>query len=165
MRKFILINSRLEIAHRSTVPNNKKISIWYPSLITRNSSRAWQPLSRVNVTELLRRLLVKMGHIYLFKIIIIIKNMETCFLTKFANVRRLMLIQHVLNPLLLICQQLLSQNAAGHRRRKRQSEGWSALRTFCDSVCKLLSTVISDYSCQDPETRGQDPLKAGEMQT
>ena len=24
------------------------------------------------------------------------------------------------------------------------------MRTFCDSVCKLLSTVISDYSCQDP---------------
>ena len=35
------------------------------------------------------------------------------------------------------------------------------MRTFCDSVCKLLSTVISDYSCQDPGARrGQDPLKA-----
>ena len=74
-----------------------------------------------------------------------------------------MLIQPVVNPLFLICQQLLSQNAAGHRRRKRQSEG--LIRTFCDLVCKLVSTVISDYSCQDPGARGQDPLKAGEKQT
>ena len=81
-----------------------------------------------------------------------------CFRSRFTA-KRLVI------PLFLICQQLLSQNAAGHRRRKRQSEGWSALRTFCDSVCKLLSTVISDYSCQDPGARGQDPLKAGEKQT
>ena len=32
-------------------------------------------------------------------------------------------------------------------------------RTFCDSVCKLLSTVISDYSCQDPGARGLDRQK------
>ena len=86
MRTFILINSRLEIAHWSTVPNNKKISIWYPSLITRNSSRARQPLSRVNVTELLRWLLVKIENIYLFKIIIIKKNMETSLKTHFAQI-------------------------------------------------------------------------------
>ena len=71
----------------STVPNNKKkIRIWYPSLITRNSSRARQPLSRVNVTELLLRLLVKIGNIYLFKIIIKIKNMETSLKTGFAQI-------------------------------------------------------------------------------
>ena len=70
-RKFIVINSRLEIAHCSEAPNDKKkISIWYPSLITRNSSRAWQPLSRVNVTGLLRRLQVKIENIYLFKTLI-----------------------------------------------------------------------------------------------
>ena len=39
------------------------------------------------------------------------------------------------------------------------------MRTFCDSVCKLLSTVISDYGSQDPGARGLDPLKAGEKQT
>ena len=39
------------------------------------------------------------------------------------------------------------------------------MRTFCDSVCKLLSTVISDYNCQDPGPRGLDPLKEGEKQT
>ena len=33
-----------------------------------------------------------------------------------------MLIQHVVNPLFLICQQLLSQNAARRRRRKRRAE-------------------------------------------
>ena len=48
----------------------KTLSIWYPSLITRNSSRAWQPLSRVNVTGLLRRLQVKIENIYLFKTLI-----------------------------------------------------------------------------------------------
>ena len=32
-------------------------------------------------------------------------------------------------------------------------------------VCKSVSTVISDYSCQDPGARGQDPLKAVEKQT
>ena len=39
------------------------------------------------------------------------------------------------------------------------------MRSFYDSVCKLLSTVISDYSCRDPWARGLDPLKAGEKQT
>ena len=39
------------------------------------------------------------------------------------------------------------------------------MQTFCDSVCKLLSTVISDYNCQDPGPRGLDPLKAREKQT
>ena len=72
--QFTTRNSPLQLVQWSTVPNNnnKKISIWYPSLITRNSSRARQPLSRVNVTELLRRLLVKIENIYLFEIIIII---------------------------------------------------------------------------------------------
>ena len=46
---------------------------------------ARQPLSRVNVTELLRRLLVKIENIYLFKIIII-KNMETSLKTGFAQI-------------------------------------------------------------------------------
>ena len=41
-----------------------------PFPITRNSSRARQPLSRVNVTGLLRRLQVKIENISLFKIII-----------------------------------------------------------------------------------------------
>ena len=41
----------------------------------------------------------------------------------------------------------------------------SAHANVCDSVCKLLSTVISDYSCQDPGVRGLDQLKAGEKQT
>ena len=70
----------------SAQQQQKKISIWYPSLITRNSSRARQPLSRVNVTELLRRLLVKIENIYLFKIIIIIINMETSLKTGFAQI-------------------------------------------------------------------------------
>ena len=48
-----------------------------PSLINRNSSRAWQPLSLVNVTGLLRRLQVKIENIYLFKILI--KKHENVF--------------------------------------------------------------------------------------
>ena len=48
-----------------------------PSLINRNSSRAWQSLSRVNVTWLLRRLQVKIENIYLFKILI--KKHENVF--------------------------------------------------------------------------------------
>ena len=60
------------------MPNDKKkLSIWYSSLINRNSSRAWQPLSRVNVTGLLRRLQVKIENIYLFKILI--KKHENVF--------------------------------------------------------------------------------------
>ena len=43
-----------------------------------------QPLSCVNVTELLRRLQVKIENIYLFKIIII-KNMATSLKTGFAQ--------------------------------------------------------------------------------
>ena len=39
------------------------------------------------------------------------------------------------------------------------------MRTFCDSVCKLLSTVILDYSSQDPGAWGLDPLKTVEKQT
>ena len=39
------------------------------------------------------------------------------------------------------------------------------MRSFYDSVCKLLSTVILDYSCQDPGARGLDPLKTVEKQT
>ena len=69
--QFMTGNSPLQLVQWSTVPNNNnnnKISIWYPSLITRNSSRARQPLSRVNVTELLRRLLVKIENICVFKI-------------------------------------------------------------------------------------------------
>ena len=42
--------------------------------MTRNASRARQPLSRVNVTGLLRRLQVKIENIYLFKIIIMKKT-------------------------------------------------------------------------------------------
>ena len=85
--QFMTGNSPLQLVQWSTVPNKKKISIWYPSLITRNSSRARQPLSRVNVTELLRRLLVKIENIYLFKIIIIIIiNMETSLKTGFAQI-------------------------------------------------------------------------------
>ena len=38
----------------------------------------------------------------------------------------------------------------------------SPMRAVCDSACKLLSTVVSNYSCQDPRARGLDPLKAGE---
>ena len=68
-RKFIVINSRLEIAHCSEAPNDKKNQHMIPWLITRNSSRAWQPLSRVNVTGL-RRLQVKIENIYLFKTLI-----------------------------------------------------------------------------------------------
>ena len=40
----------------------------------------------MNVTELLRRLLVKIENIYLFKIIIIIKNMVTSLKTGFAQI-------------------------------------------------------------------------------
>ena len=54
-----------------------------PWLITRNSSRAWQPLSRVNVTGL-RRLQVKIENIYLFKTLI--KNMETSLKAGFAQI-------------------------------------------------------------------------------
>ena len=56
-----------------------------PWLITRNSSRAWQPLSRVNVTGLLRRLQVKIENIYLFKTLIK-KNMETSLKAGFAQI-------------------------------------------------------------------------------
>ena len=47
------------------------------SLTTRNSSRARQTLSRVNVTGLLRRREVKIENIYLFKILI--KKHENVF--------------------------------------------------------------------------------------
>ena len=68
----------MEIAHCSTVPTTiKKLSIWYSSIKKRNLSRAWQPLSRVNVTGLLRRLQVKIENIYLFKILI--KKHENVF--------------------------------------------------------------------------------------
>ena len=86
--QFMTGNSPLQLVQWSTVPNNNnnnKISIWYPSLITRNSSSDRQPLSRVNVTELLCRLLVKIENIYLFKTIII-KNMETSVKTGFAQI-------------------------------------------------------------------------------
>ena len=45
-----------------------------PVILTRNSSPARHPLSRVNVTGLLRRLQVKIENIYLFKIIVIKKH-------------------------------------------------------------------------------------------
>ena len=51
----------------------------------RNSSRAWQLLSRVNVTGLLRQLQVKIENIYLFKIIIK-KYMETSLKASFAQI-------------------------------------------------------------------------------
>ena len=68
--QFTTGNSPFQLVQCSTVVNNKKISIRYSSLITRNSSRARQPLSRVNVSGLLRRLQIKKENIYLFKIII-----------------------------------------------------------------------------------------------
>ena len=45
-----------------------------PVILTRNSSRARHPLSRVNVTGLLHRLQVKIENICLFKIIVIKKH-------------------------------------------------------------------------------------------
>ena len=63
----------MEKAYCGTVPNNKKITIWYLSLITRNSSRASLPLSGVNVTGLLRRLQNNN------------KNMETSLKSGFAQ--------------------------------------------------------------------------------
>ena len=74
-----------------------------------------------------------------------------------------MLIQHVVNPLFLICQhnfflKMLLDTAEAPIWRISELQ---YKRTFCDSVCKLLSTIIiSDYSCQDPGARGQVPLKA-----
>ena len=63
MLKLTLINSRLEIPHTNyvvqcnTLPNNDTIASMYvyirissPLKITRNSSRARQPLSCVNLT-------------------------------------------------------------------------------------------------------------------
>ena len=75
--QFTTGNSLHQLVQRRTVPNNRRNQhMIYLSLITRNSSRARQPLSRVNVTGLLCRLLVKIENIYLFKIMVI-KNMET----------------------------------------------------------------------------------------
>ena len=99
MRKFILINSRLERAHFSqcsavqcsTIKNYKYVKqqmILFP--ITRNSSRVRQPLwvSRENVTALLRWLQdlfhIKIENIFLFKLIK--KNMETSLKTGFAQI-------------------------------------------------------------------------------
>ena len=60
--------------------------MWYPFLVTRNSSRAGQPMSRENVTGLLRRLQdfvqIKIENIYLFKLK---KNMETSLKAGFAQ--------------------------------------------------------------------------------
>ena len=49
-----------------TAPSGKKLPVrlWYPSLITRKSSRGRQPPSRVNVTGLLRQIQVEI-EIYL----------------------------------------------------------------------------------------------------
>ena len=55
-----------------------------PFLITRNSSRGRQPLSRVNVSGLLRQLQVKIENIYLFKMIK--KSMEMSLKTGFAQI-------------------------------------------------------------------------------
>ena len=69
--QFTTGNSPLQLVQWSTVPNNNKKKSAYdtlPLIITRNSSRARQPLSRVNVTELLRgllSLLVKIENNYL----------------------------------------------------------------------------------------------------
>ena len=99
MRKFILINSRLERAHSSqcsaeqcsTIKNYKYVKqqmILFP--ITRNSSRVRQPLwvSRENVTALLHWLQdlfqIKIENICLFKLIK--KNMETSLKTGFAQI-------------------------------------------------------------------------------
>ena len=69
-------NTPQQLVQCSTVPNNKKLQIckstWYPSLINRNSSRAKQPLSRVNLPGF------KMENIYLFEII---KRFGTFFKT------------------------------------------------------------------------------------
>ena len=64
--------------------DKKKLSIRYPSLINRNSSRSWRPLSRVNITGLLRGLQVKIENIYLFKILI--KKMTTSLKAGFAQI-------------------------------------------------------------------------------
>ena len=104
--EFFLVKSGLEIAHssycsavqRSTVPNNKKNQhmIPFPSVIlTRNLSRARQPLSRVNVTGLLRRLQVKIENIYLFKTIIKKKNMETSLLKNWLCLNFLLLTKKI----------------------------------------------------------------------
>ena len=84
MRKLILINSRLERAHSSqcsavqcsTIKNYKYVNQqMIPFPITRNSSRAKQPLwvSRENVTGLLRWLQdffqIKIENICIFKLI------------------------------------------------------------------------------------------------
>ena len=63
--------------------------MWYPSLMNRNSSRARQPMSRENVTGLLRRLQdffsqIKIENIYLFKIFK--KNMKTSLKPGFAQI-------------------------------------------------------------------------------
>ena len=99
MRKFILINSRLEKAHScqcsavqcSTIKNYKYVNQqMIPFPITRNSSRAKQPLwlSRENVTGLLRWLQdffqIKIENICLFKLIK--KNTETSLKNGFAQI-------------------------------------------------------------------------------
>ena len=97
MRKFILINSRLEIAHLNQCSacavqcqTIKKTTNSYvnqhdilPS-ITINSSRARQLLCPVNVTGLRHQVKIKNLYIYFFKIIK--QNMETSLRTGFAEI-------------------------------------------------------------------------------
>ena len=99
MRKLILINSRLERAHSSqccagqcsTIKNYKYVNQqMIPFAITRNSSRAQQPLwvSRENVTGLLHwpqdLFQIKIENICLFKLIK--KNTETSLKNSFAQI-------------------------------------------------------------------------------
>ena len=99
MRKFILINSRLERAHSSqcsavqcsTIKNYKYVNQqMIPFPITRNSSRAKQPLwvSRKNVTGLLGWLKdffqIKIENISLYKLIN--KSTETSLKNCFAQI-------------------------------------------------------------------------------
>ena len=85
--QFTTGNSPFQLVQWSTVPNDKnKNQHMIPFPYNQKIITARPPLSRVNVTELLRRLLVKIENIYLFKITIIIKNMETSLKTGFAQI-------------------------------------------------------------------------------
>ena len=68
------------------MPNNKKKSAYDTFPLQPETRHVLGRHSSVNVTVLLRRLQVKIGNIYLFKIIIKIKNMETSLKTGFAQI-------------------------------------------------------------------------------
>ena len=69
-RKFILINSRVETAHCSIVPNNKEKSAYDTFPLQPETRHVLGRHSRVNLTGLLRRLQVKIEYIYLFNLIL-----------------------------------------------------------------------------------------------